>query len=628
MPLFEPESSWEPTLPADLPSWAEAQRIGLDIETCDPDLKQLGPGVRRGGFICGVSFTIEDGEGFYLPTRHLGGDNLSEDAVMAYLRDQAKAYTGTIVTANGNYDLDYLEEAGVTFPVLTRQRDVQIADPLLDELQDSYSLDAIAKRRGFAGKNEALLREAANQFRVDPKKELWKLPARYVAPYAIEDSALVLQINRQQEREIEAEELWDIYNLESDLQPVLLRVRRRGVRIDTDALDRVITWSVDEERRVLAEIKRLSGEEIKLGAIMTKAPLVRAFQRIGVKLPETPSGQPKLDKYVLEAIDQPMADLVRRARQMSQLRGTFANSVRNHMTRGRLHCEFNQLPTAGEDGEERGARFGRMSSSHPNLQQQPSRGDYAARWRAIYVPDNPDQLWLSADYSQQEPRWLTHFAELYPFKQPWVRNAARTAADRYRDDPLTDNHQMTADICGIDRKPAKEIFLGYCYGMGGGKLAKKLGLPTVWKDSKDGSRKYEAAGPEAQAIFDQFNERMPHVRRLAWACEEWAAKRGFITTILGRRCRFPVKTDGSYDWTHKALNRLIQGSSADQTKRAMVEIDRAGLPLQLQVHDEVDASIDSMEQAEAIAEIMRTCVPANIPFRIDVETGPNWGEVA
>lgn len=606
---------------SELPEWKDAQRIGLDIETCDPDLKTLGPGVRRDGFICGISFTIEDGRSFYLPIRHLGGDNLDEAAVIRYLSDQARSFTGTLVTANGNYDLDYLAEAGVFFPAVNIQRDVQIADPLLNELLDDYSLEAICQRRGFAGKDESLLNAAAVCFHLDPKEDLWKLPPKYIGAYAEYDSSIILQLSRQQEREIEAQDLWSIYDLECQLQPVLLRVRRRGVRIDTDALSRVVTWSVEEERKVLAEIRRFSGEEIKLGAIMTKPPLVRAFQKIGVKLPKTPTGEPKLDKFVLERIDHPLADLIRRARQMSQLRGTFAHSVMRHMTRGRLHCEFNQLRSNSERGEEKGARFGRLSSSHPNLQQQPSRQDFARMWRAIYVPDTEGQLWLSADYSQQEPRWLTHFAELCGLP------GAVGAAERYRTDPNTDNHQMMADICGIKRKDAKELYLGLCYGMGGGKLAKKLGLSTVWKETAEG-RKYEAAGPEAQALLDQFNQRAPFVRKLAWRCEETARERGWITTVLGRRCRFPAKANGEFDWTHKALNRLIQGSSADQTKRAMVEIDRAGLPLQLQVHDEIDASIDSLEQAKAIGEIMRECVPCNVPAKVDLETGPNWGEVA
>lgn len=97
-------------------------------------------------------------------------------------------------------------------------------------------------------------------------------------------------------------------------------------------------------------------------------------------------------------------------------------------------------------------------------------------------------------------------------------------------------------------------------------------------------------------------------------------------TLSGRRCRFPKTAEGKYDWTHKALNRLIQGSSADQTKTAMVELDKQGYFLQLQVHDEMDGSVHSPEEAEAMAEIMRTCVPLTVPSKVDVELGASWGE--
>lgn len=629
LPLFEP-SDWRPPTLEQLPDWADADRVGLDIETCDPDLKAMGPGVRRGGFIAGVAFTIEDGPSHYLPMRHLLGDNMDVDEVMRYLMDQARRFKGTLVGANLNYDLDYLAEVGVMFPQLAWQRDIQVADPLISELHDSYSLEAIAARHSLPGKDEHKLLEAAMHYGVDPKADLWKLPARHVGAYAEQDSRAPLKILRRQERLIQEMGLWPIYDLECRVQPVLLKMRRRGIKIDQDQLAKVEQWSLDRGHEYQAEIKRLTGVSIAPDDIWKKEAVVPAVQAVGVVLGQTPTGQPKMDKYTLNEIDHPVAELILQARKVNKLRTTFAASIRKHMVNGRIHTTFNQLRHTREDGDDVGARYGRMSSENPNLQQQPARDEFASMWRAIYVPDT--DILISADYSQQEPRMLTHFAELCQLPK------ARQAAEQYRNDPSTDNHAMMTRLVHPEtrdwdvkdpkfqalRTPCKNIYLGLCYGMGGAKLAHDLGLPTEWVENRQG-RMVEIAGPEAQFMLDQFNKAAPFVKKLAERCERVAKERGYIKTILGRRCNFPRLPDGSYDWTYKALNRLIQGSSADQTKQAMVDQDAEGIPLQLQIHDEFVWSAMSFDQARRARDVMENCVALNVPSKVDLEWGPNWG---
>ncbi len=346
------------------------------------------------------------------------------------------------------------------------------------------------------------------------------------------------------------------------------------------------------------------------------------------------------------------------ARKVNKLRTTFAASIREHMVNGRIHCSFNQIAIEreGEDGA-KGARFGRLSSEKPNMQQQPSRDEFASRWRSIYIPD-PGLIWACLDYSQQEPRWVTEYSE--KLKLP----RAFEAAECYRNDPTTDNHDMmTRIVFGDDavdamdkatfkmnRSRCKNIYLGLCYGQGGAKLCRVLGLPTRWIAIPDNDYKsaqyfeteayartaalgmstpkvYEVAGEEGQAILDQFNGNAPFIKKLARKATDRAKKSGFIRTAGGRKCRFPQDAYGNYDWTHKALNRLIQGSSADQVKRAMVELDAAGYELQLQVHDEIDTGVKDAQQAHDMAEIMRNCMPSKVPFKVDVELGPSWGEV-
>lgn len=619
LPLFETDSKWRPPQLSDLPSWRGATRVGLDIETYDPHLKQTGPSVRTGGYIVGVSLSLDGEVTHYLPIRHLGGDNMPIDQVLFYLRSQAAEYDGTIVGANFQYDLDFLAEERILFPRVKRVRDIQIADPLLYELHNSYSLDSIARRWGFPGKNEALLRRAAADYGLDPKKEMWKLPARYVGAYAADDAELAVKIIAKQEAQIEREKLWNIYDLESRLQPVLLKMRRRGVKIDQVKLGYIEEWALEQEKTICAELTRRTGVPFKVGDVNKKKVMAAALTQVGVHFRHTASGQVQIDTEFLKQIDHPVAELIMSGKKVNKLRTTFVKSVRTHMVNGRIHCTFNQLRHTREQGDQSGARYGRTSSVNPNLQQQPARDEFAAMWRSIYVPDEPGQLWLAADYSQQEPRMLIHFAELTGLQ------GATAAADAYRNDPNTDNHQMMADMAAIERKKAKTIFLGLCYGMGSGKLAKSLSLPTQTARRNDGST-YLITGAEGQALFDKFDHAVPFVRQLARRCERRASRRGYITTIMGRRCRFPVNALGQFEWTHKALNRLIQGSSADQTKLAMVEIDAAGEPIHIQVHDEIGTSVQDEAQARRIADIMESCLPLQVPSKVDVELGPSWGE--
>ena len=635
LPIFGEESDWRPPQLGDLPSWKGAGRVAIDIETCDPHLKKTGPSVRNGGFICGVSFALEGDRAYYLPLRHFGGDNMPHDQTLYYLISQAREYGGEIVGANFQYDLDFLAQAGVLFPRVTRIRDIQIADPLLYEMHNSYSLNAILERWGYAeGKDESLLDNAARDHGVDPKGGMWKLPARFVGPYAEGDVDRLCDLIARQEAELKRQDLWSIYEMESKLQPILLKMRRRGVRVDQDKLAKIEELTQAAELADCAEITRRTGVPMGLGDVNKKKIKAAVLKEIGVRFKLTATGQPKIDKEMLAQVDHPVGDILMHAGKVNKIRTTFVKSVRDHMVDGRIHTTFNQLRRTRETGDESGAKYGRLSCSNPNMQQQPARDpEYAKLWRGIYVPDEDKKLWLAADYSQQEPRMLVHFAELVGL------DGARLAADRYRDDPNTDNHAMMTTMIDphledVDpkhpdfvyaRKNAKAIFLGLCYGMGSGKLARSCGLDVELRKRRDGTT-YEVAGPEGQALLNKFDRNVPFVRKMAELAEREAKRKGYIKTILGRRCRFPVTASGEYDWTFKALNRLIQGSAADQTKQAMVSLDEAGHEMQLQVHDEICQGVNSVDEARDIAHIMATCVDLRVPSKVDIELGPSWGE--
>lgn len=667
--FFTPEARWSLPSMSDLPSWKDAKRIAIDCETRDPSIGNgLGPGALRDGYTVGWGFAIDGGPKHYLPFRHEGGDNLPVEGVLGYLRSQVKDFSGEYVGANLSYDMDYGYSDGFKWNSEAKFRDVQIADPLIYELHMSYSLASIGKRLNIEAKDESMLLEAARSFGLDPKKGLWRLPGRFVGEYAEQDVASPLEILRAHEKIIQERGLQEIWDLETDVLPCLVRMRRRGVLIDQDRLEQIELWAENEEREALRLIKHETGVQIDFGEVWKPLALAPALEAIGMRLQKTSTGAPQIDKALLGGTKHPVPTAILRARKVNKIRTTFAASIRKYMINGRIHCSFHQIAREDEDGDQKGVRYGRLSAADPNMQQQPSPDrdpDIAGEWRKIFVPEQ-GQIWGCNDYSQQEPRWTTHFAATMDLPK------AREAALRYQNDPNTDNHEMmTRLIHGdsqvdawlaekspnfkVNRGYSKNIFLGLCYGEGEAKLCHDIGLPTRWavitgwgdrrsveiydyrheamSARMNAGKGYvkEVAGPEGREILDNFNLEVPYVSKLAEKATARAKEKGFVKTIFGRQLNFERQDDGTYDYTHKALNRIIQGSSADQTKLALIELDRAGYFIQLQVHDEMDGSFASVDEAKAAGDIMRDCVLSRckpwVPFKVDTECGPSWGEV-
>lgn len=636
-PMFKPDSDWVAPNLDDLPAWKGIQRIGLDTESYDPTLTTLGPGVRRDGYTCGISFAIEDGPAYYLPTRHHGGGNLDPDKVTAYMKDQAKIFTGDICGANLQYDLDYLAEAGIVFRKASF-KDIQIAEPLIDENQFSYSLDTLGKKYGFMGKEETLLTEAAIAYGLDRKKDMWQLPAKFVGPYATEDAVLPLKILRKQERIIDDQELWDIYRLECKVLPVLVKMRRRGIRIDFDQLDKVEALTRVKEQEFLDIIYAETSIRIKINEI-TKPKLVVAALDVaqvpyGRTEPSTnfPDGQPSVKKEFLEPNkDMPLVNAILEARSYNKVRNTFVKSVREHQVKGRVHCTFNQLRTQADNSDDvKGAGPGRLSCCDMNLQQQPSRHPILGKmWRSIYLPDEGGR-WAALDYSQQEPRLFVHYAH--------IAGCAGTQAAVDGFHAGLDWHDMTTemafgvrktDLCTTAegkkkwktlRDRAKAVFLGIIYGMGQAKMCKSCGFSTEMVNIRGAER--EVAGPEGRAFLAEFNQKVPFLGEIKDMVERVAWNRKFIRTILDRHIHYPPGAG----MERKALNNLIQGSAADQTKLAMVLMDENNFRIQLQIHDEIDTTVYSEKTAKEMAEIMTTCVPLVVPSKVDIEIGANWGD--
>jgi DNA polymerase I-like protein with 3'-5' exonuclease and polymerase domains len=631
LPMFCPDSDWVAPSLATLPSWKGVKRIGLDTESKDPQLRKLGPGVRRDGHTIGISFAIEDGPSAYLPMRHLGGGNLDPNHVEQYMKDQAEVFTGAICGANLQYDLDYLAERDIVFRKATFL-DIQVAEPLIDENQLSYSLETLSKKYGLIGKDEGLLREAAKAYGLDAKKDMWQFPAKFVGPYAVEDAVLPLKILRKQEKIIDDRDIWDIYNLECDVLPVLVKMKRRGIRVDFDQLDLVERLTIKKEQEFLDIIYHQTGVRIKVDEI-NKGKLVVAALDVaqipyGWTEPSTkfPEGQPSVKaEFLRPNADQPLVNAILEARSYNKIRNTFVKSVRNHATNGRIHTTFNQLRTQQDNSDDvKGAGPGRLSSSSPNTQNQPSRHPVLGKmWRSIYLPDEGG-LWCGCDYSQQEPRLFVHYAHIAGCR------GTQEAVDGFHKG--FDWHDMTTEMAfGIKRaddpvlfeklrKQAKAVFLGLTYGMGQAKMCKSCGFSTEMVNIRGMER--EVAGPEGRAFLKEFNAKVPFLAQIKEMVENVAWNRKHIKTLLGRHIHYPPGAG----MERKALNNLIQGSAADQTKLAMVLCDKENFKLQLQIHDELCYTTYDESGPLEMAEIMTNCVKLVVPSKVDVEIGKSWGD--
>lgn len=633
IPLFETASSWEP--PTELPyEIFNATVIALDTETKDPELLSKGPSWFRGGFdVAGISLAWGD-KSVYLPIGHEGGGNLPREQVIGFIRDLLQRFEGTLVLMNAFYDLGALRMLGINVDFSRiKVRDIMMIEALIDEHKIRYNLDSIALTYGFQQKDEKLLKEAAANYGFDPKGEMWRLPSKYVGAYAAYDAAVTLSIFQRQQVQIVLQSLDKVIELEHDLLPLLMEMRWRGVRTDVNKAEELYERFMAQEREFTKEIQRLSGRPIDIWSADSCAA---ACQSVGVSYQQTSSGKPSFEDNWLASHSHPVPQLISKARKQYKAANSFCKGmVLDHADRnGYVHASFN--PLKSDDG---GTVSGRFSSSQPNLQQVPARDPEMNNLiRGLFLPE-PGELWCAADYSQQEPRLTIHYA---------VANncyMAEEAMKKYQDDPNTDYHQLVADMAGIGRKAAKTINLGLAYGMGGAKLARSLGLSTIWKENPYSNKKYEAAGPEAQAILDKYNNALPFIKQLSKIYIGQADRDGFLPTLSGRRCRFPFyepknggramlykEAGAAYGFdnikramTYPALNRKIQGGSADMIKIALRNLYREGFVPKVTVHDENGLSVSSPTQARKVAEIMRSCVTLKVPLKVDVDLGASWG---
>jgi DNA polymerase I-like protein with 3'-5' exonuclease and polymerase domains len=503
-----------------------------------------------------------------------------------------------------------------------------------------YSLNALCKWRGLPGKDERVLRDAAACYHVDPKNELWKLPARYVGEYAEQDAGSTLGLAEDLQEDLEATR--DAYNLEMDLLPMVHAMRKRGVRIDTEAAERAYTKFKKLSEDALRQITDHMDQRVSIDEIRSVKWLEQAFDACKISYPRTAkTGQGSFSKGWMKGHKHWLPQNICIARQYEDAAEKFIRTyLMDYQRDGRLHASVNQFKSESlydEDGYGGGTRTYRFSYSDPPLQQIPHRNeDLANEIRGAFLPEEGEEF-LSADFSQQEYRLIVHYAELMGFAK------SSEAANRYREDPNTDFHSMVAQMTGLDRKPAKDCNFAKAYGAGPDKFAFMI----------------NKSRQEAKAIMEQYDEKLPFVKQLFQYCAGVAEDRGHIRLLDGARIHFDKwELDGSWeerkqygdcsfgeaqrrrhDPTHawynrrvkrsrcdKAMNSLIQGGAARQTKIAMRDCWNAGHVPLLQVHDELCFSVPDRKHGQEISSLMCNAIPLQIPMRVDLAFGPSWAD--
>ena len=434
------EPDWN--IPSSYPDLSPYPQIAIDLETYDPNLTTLGPGwARNDGFIVGIAVAAGD-QSWYFPIRHQNGHNLDPKITMRWLSKQLATPHIDKLMHNATYDAGWLRAEGVE--VQGRIIDTMIAAPLIDENRFSYSLNNLGRDYIDMRKDEKMLRAAAKDWGIDPKKDMWRLPASYVGAYAEQDAMMTLKLWDRLKVEISSQDLTHIFNLETSLIPLMVEMRARGVRVDLDKAEIARKGLRSKVQDIKTFIKDKTGVAIEPWAA---ASVQQVFEALNLQYPKTEAGAPSFTKQYLNTHPHEVCQAIVRLREFDKADSTFIDSILRHEHKGRIHTEFHQLRS--DDG---GTVTGRFSSSSPNLQQIPARDpDIKRLIRGLFVPEE-GQMWGSFDYSSQEPRLLVHFAASMPdhMRGPVVDSFV----EGYQDDNF-DFHQMVAEIAGIKRKEAK-----------------------------------------------------------------------------------------------------------------------------------------------------------------------------
>ena len=637
--------------------------IAIDIETYDPNLKTKGLGaIRDDGFICGVAVAT-DNDIAYFPLRH-SDTNLDAERIRQIwkvLNDKIFQNENiTKVFHNAMYDVCWIRSV-TGIMMKGRIVDTMIAASVIDENRFKYSLDSLSKDYLDEGKYKYDLQQKTLEWSggtvKDPMTNMHKLPESIVKEYAKQDVNLTLKLWNLFNKKIdevlytkedgEQKTCRQIFELETKLFLCLVEMKLKGVRIDVEKATLFGKHLKKRRDQIIDSIENLTGIRVDIWAAASIKNLLEYLDIKDYKV--TPkSKMPQLPKDYLKTHKNKYLRMIAKAREYDKAVNTFIEGLLGYVHEGRIHADINQIRS-----DSGGTVTGRFSMSNPNLQQIPSKGYIGKKMRELFLPEIGHK-WGSFDYSQQEPRIVVHYAIKLGLP------GTDSLKEEFDSDDA-DFHQIVADMANISRKQAKTINLGLFYGMGKIKLQKELGLDQN----------------KARALFNEYHNRVPFVRQLSQDLIQFAKENKLLFTLYDRFCRFdkwettnkewnpeinrfnevPLyteeqareafkaemlekfkenKIDANYmdyferyytpAFTYKALNRLIQGSAADMTKKAMVDLYEKGIIPHIQIHDELCISIKD-HGPELIIDTMEQTIPLEVKNKVDYESGPNWGTI-
>jgi DNA polymerase I-like protein with 3'-5' exonuclease and polymerase domains len=387
--LFKPQTEWLP--PEEFKDLSSYDEIAIDLETKDSELKSMGSGSITGkAKIVGIALAVEGWSAYY-PIAHEGGGNMDKKKVMDYFRTVLN-YPSKKIFHNAMYDVCFIRAAGLK--INGTIVDTMIAGSLVDENRFRYDLGSLGRDYVGMGKNEAVLKETAKEWGIDPKSEMYKLPAMYVGEYAEQDAVLTLKLWQEMKKQILIEEISSIFEMETELFPCLVDMRFLGVRVDVTAAHQLKKELTKKEELLLHQVKKETGIDTQIWAARS---IAQVFEKLNLPFDRTEKTQaPSFTKNFLQNHPHPLVKQIAQAREINKAHTTFIDTILKHQHKGRIHAEINQLRS-----DVGGTVTGRFSYSNPNLQQIPARNkELGPMIRSLFIPEE-GHTWGCFDYSHQ-----------------------------------------------------------------------------------------------------------------------------------------------------------------------------------------------------------------------------------
>jgi len=556
--------------------------------------------------LVGISLSPASGEAYYIPIGHVGWGHVEQlplEQVIDRLKSPLEDTNLAKFAHNGKYDMTVLAEYGVTVNNLTF--DSMVAAYLLGEKSLGLKALAFSKLGIEMTPITALIGSGAKQISMS------LVEINQAADYACADADMTGQLTELLTPELHRQGLWQLFSeVEMPLIPVLIHMERNGVALDTELLRQMSHRLGEQLLRLEAEIYNNVGHQFNINSSQQLGSVL--FEEL--KLPpsrKTKSGY-STEAAVLEELRgvHPIIELILEYRQLAKAKSTYIDALPGLISpkTGRVHTSFNQTRTA----------TGRLSSSDPNLQNIPIRGELGKKVRNAFIAP-PGFFLLAGDYSQIDLRALAHLSQDESLLSAFQRDEDIHAATAAQLSGI-DTSQVTPDM----RRVAKTVNFGVIYGMS------EYGLEQATELSRE----------EATRFITAYFEKYPRVKQYLESTKKQARETGYVQTLLGRRRAIPEINSPNRQVREAAermaINMPVQGTSADIIKVAMInlyqEMEKRRLKskLLLQVHDELIFEVPETELEEIrqlVPQIMSTALELSVPLKVDIKTGNNWGEM-